>query len=101
MRESSCEMKGFLTLLILWMLNKHNLTGAQLAEEIARRKGSKPSPGTIYPALKDLREKGLISANKQKVYSLTRKGRIEMEHGLQMFCTAFADFSEMRSCCGR
>ena len=101
MKESSCEMKGFLTLRILWMLNKKSMTGAEMAEEIARRKGSKPSPGTIYPALKELKAKGLITANKQKAYSLSKKGRTEMEHGLQMFCTEFADFSEMRSCCGR
>jgi DNA-binding PadR family transcriptional regulator len=101
MKESSCEMKGFLSLLILWMLNKHSLTGAEIAMQIAHRRGSKPSPGTIYPALKDLKEKGLISANKKKEYSLTKKGREELHHGLQMFCTVFSDFQQMRSCCGR
>lgn len=101
MKESSCVMKGFLNLLILWMLNKQSMTGAGMSAEIEKRRGTKPSPGTIYPVLKDLKEKGLISANKQKEYSLTKKGKTELEHGLRMFCTAFADFSEMRSCCGR
>ena len=101
MKERSCEMKGFLTLLILWMLSKRSMAGSELADELARRKGTKPSPGTIYPALKELKAKGLITADKQKVYSLTKKGRTELDHGLRFFCMAFADFSEMRSCCGR
>jgi len=94
-------MKGFLSLFILWTLNKKNMTGAQIAEEIKKRKGTKPSPGTIYPALKDLKEKGLITANKKKEYSLTKKGKEELQHGLNMFCTVFSDFQQMRSCCGR
>ncbi len=34
--------------------------GQEIAEEIAKRKGERPSPGTIYPALKSLREMGFI-----------------------------------------
>jgi DNA-binding PadR family transcriptional regulator len=34
----------------------------EIADEIAKRKGEKPSPGTIYPALKNLREMGFISS---------------------------------------
>ena len=101
MKGSTCEMKGFLSLLLLWMLYKKNRTGAELAEELAKRKGSKPSPGTIYPALKELKSKGIITANKQKVYTLTKKGKTELEHGLRMFCTAFSDFPEMRARCGK
>ncbi len=97
--HGSCEMKGFLSLFILWTLSKKSMTGAQIAQEIERRKGTKPSPGTIYPALKDLKEKGLIASNKKKEYTLTKKGKEEMQHGLSMFCTVFSDFSEMRSCC--
>jgi DNA-binding PadR family transcriptional regulator len=77
------------------------MTGAQIAEEIERRKGTKPSPGTIYPALKDLKEKGLIISNKKKEYTLTKRGKEELQHGLQMFCTVFSDFQQMKSCCGK
>lgn len=94
-------MKGFLSLFILWSLNKQSMTGAQIAEEIGKRKGTKPSPGTIYPALKDLKEKGLITSTKKKEYSLTKKGKEELQHGLRMFCTVFSDFQQMRSCCGK
>jgi len=47
-----CDMKGFLSYLILWILKKENMNGAGIAVELEKRKGSKPSPGTIYPALK-------------------------------------------------
>jgi len=99
--HGKCEMKGFLSLFILWTLSKKSMTGAELAGEIEKRKGTKPSPGTIYPALKELKSKGLITANKQKHYSLTKKGKEELDHGLRMFCAVFSDFQEMRSCCGR
>jgi len=44
-----CDMRGMLGFLILFLLSKKPMHGQELAEEIARRKGEKPSPGTIYP----------------------------------------------------
>ena len=53
--------------------------GQELADEITRRKGEKPSPGTIYPALKNLREMGFISSDEKEgktvTYTLTERGR--------------------------
>lgn len=77
------------------------MTGAEMVVELSERKGTKPSPGTLYPALKELKSKGLISSDKKKVYSLTKKGEDELSAGLRMFCTAFSDFQEMRKCCGK
>lgn len=61
--------------LILFMLSKKPMHG----QEIAKRKGEKPSPGTIYPALKNLREMGFIvdekSDGKIIVYNLTQAGK--------------------------
>ena len=34
--------------------------GEELAEEIEKRRGAKPKAGTIYPALKELKNSGLI-----------------------------------------
>lgn len=96
---SASELKGFLSLIILWSLRGKTLTGSQIADEIARRRGTKPSPGTIYPALKDLRTRGLIATNPQKVYRLTPKGEKELNQWLGAFCTIFSDFNEMKSCC--
>ncbi|MEE9459013.1 MAG: PadR family transcriptional regulator, partial [Candidatus Bathyarchaeia archaeon] len=53
-----CEMKGFLSFIIMWLVNKKHMSGAEIALELEKRKGSKPSPGTIYPVLKDLKDKG-------------------------------------------
>ncbi len=92
-------MKGFLSFLILWSISKQAMNGAAIAEELARRRGTKPSPGTLYPALHELQRRGLIEANDTKTYNLTSKGKKELETGLQTFCTIFADFSEMQSQC--
>jgi len=63
-----CKMKGFLSFLILWIVNKEKMTGAEIALELEKRKGHKPSPGTIYPVLKDLKEKGLLKIDNGKRY---------------------------------
>ena len=61
-----CNMRGMLGFLILFLLSKKPMHGQEIAGEIARRKGEKPSPGTIYPALKNLREMGFISSDDEK-----------------------------------
>jgi DNA-binding PadR family transcriptional regulator len=92
-------MKGFLTFLILWLLNKKTMTGAEIAQELERRKGHKPSPGTIYPALKYLTERELLKVDKFKKYSLTKKGKEELEMSLNTFFDTFCDIDEMKSHC--
>jgi DNA-binding PadR family transcriptional regulator len=92
-------MKGFLSYLIMWDLRKKSMTGSQIAEDLAKRRGSRPSPGTIYPALKELKEKGLIKADKNKVYSLTKKGEKDLNEACAFFSKAFFDAKEMFSCC--
>lgn len=94
-----CDMKGFLGFLILWTLSQHAMNGAALAQELARRRGTIPSPGTLYPALKDLKNKGLIVHDGQKTYSLTTAGTRELDKSLKMFCKIFADFPQMRARC--
>ncbi len=93
-------MKGYLSYLILWILNKKKMTGVEIAQELEKRKGTKPSPGTIYPALKELKSKGLIIADKKKTYSLTKKGEKELKSACSFFCTIFYDMNEMTKCCG-
>ena len=94
-----CDMKGFLSYLILWILSTKNMNGADIAEELRKRKDSKPSPGTIYPALKELKEKGLIMAGDDKIYSLTKKGKSELNEACGIFCKTFYDMDDMRRCC--
>jgi len=94
-----CDMKGFLSYLILWMLREEPMTGAEIARELERRRGSRPSPGTIYPALKELKEEGLITADRKKVYSLTKKGETELQKAVVKFCKMFYDTGKMFKCC--
>jgi PadR family transcriptional regulator PadR len=51
-------MRGMLGFLILFLLSKKPMNGQEITNEIANRKGEIPSPGTIYPALKNLRLMG-------------------------------------------
>ena len=92
-------MKGFLSYLILWILRKKSLTGSEIAIELEKRRGSKPTPGTIYPALKELKEKGMVAADENKKYSLTKKGEKELKAGCAFFCSIFYDMKEMFNCC--
>ena len=94
-----CRMKGFLTFLILWLLSKKTMTGAEITQELERRKGHKPSPGTIYPVLKYLTERELLKVDNSKKYSLTKKGKEELELSLDTFFNTFCDIDEMRSHC--
>ncbi len=88
--------KGLLTLRIINELNKRSLCGDELANIIGMRRGSKLTPGTIYPALKFLRRKKLVSMKKngrKKHYSLTPNGKKEYaalrKNFMEMFGTIF------------
>lgn len=89
-----CDMRGMLSFLILFLLSKKPMHGKEMAEEIGRRKGSIPSPGTIYPALKVLKKNGLIKENKSgKIikYSLTSDGKRTLDIAKKRFCMIFTD----------
>lgn len=91
---SACDMRGFLSFLILWLLNKKAMSGAELADELEKRKGCRPNPGTIYPALKELaRKKAILLHTKEgkKTYSLTAAGRQELERAVNLFAKIFYD----------
>ncbi len=75
------------------------MNGAEITKELEKRKGTKPSPGTIYPALKELKEKGLIATDNNKTYSLTKKGENELKSACNLFCKTFYDMKEMVNCC--
>ena len=93
------RMKGFLSFLVLWLVSKRDMNGAEIALELEKRKGHKPSPGTLYPVLKDLKDKGLLKIDKNKRYSLTKKGEKELERSIETFFITFHDIDEMRDHC--
>lgn len=75
------ELSSPLSFLILHELNTVQ-TGTELAKKIGDRKGGTLlTPGTIYPALKLLEEKKLIThsiSGREKHYSLTAAGKQEL-----------------------
>lgn len=89
-----CDMRGMLSFLILWLLTKKPMYGQEIAKELAKMRGTKPTPGTIYPALKELRKKGLIKATKKGkkiIYSLTGKGGTGIDKACRYFCSSFGE----------
>jgi DNA-binding PadR family transcriptional regulator len=70
-------MFGYLKIFVLKELMKSNMSGYDLMGGFKRFKGSKPSPGTIYPLLSSLKASGLITVypdGKKKIYGITPKG---------------------------
>lgn len=87
-------MRGMLSFLLLFLLSKKPMHGQELASELEKRKGGRPSPGTIYPALKTLRENGLINEKKEGkniIYSLTKEGSKTLDQAKEQFCRTFMD----------
>ncbi len=87
-------MRGLLSFQILFLLSKKPMHGEELAQEIEKRRGEKPKAGTIYPALKDLNERGLITGKKTGkiiVYSLTKEGKESFKNAMRYFVRCFGD----------
>ena len=87
-----CDMRGMLSFLILFFLSKKSMNGAEISNELEKRRGSKPSPGTVYPALKSLKESGFIKEKKEGKtisYSLTTDGKRAFKISKERFCQTF------------
>src|SRR3989338_7454238 len=95
MDKCCCDMRGFLSFIVLRMIARKQMYGEEIRKEIMKRKGSKPSPGTIYPVLKFLHESGFIlevkSSSKMKKYKVTTSGRKELRLATKKFCEIFYD----------
>lgn len=95
MREGcGCDMRGMLSFMVLWLLSKRKMHGGEIAEEIGKRRGDRPSAGTIYPALKVLKDNGLIKGEKSGktiVYSLTAEGKKVSASSMRYFGKVFHD----------
>ena len=66
--------------------------GQEIASELAKRRGEKPSPGTIYPALKSLKDAGFLSEVKEGktiIYRLTPRGEKALELAKNRFTRTF------------
>ena len=89
-----CDMRGMLSFQILWLLSKKPMNGQEISEELRKKRGTKPTAGTIYPALKELRTKGLVEMERKgraTVYSLSDDGFKGLEKACRYFCNAFGE----------
>ena len=83
--------------MVLRLISKKPMSGEELRKEIEKRKGQKPSPGTIYPVLKTLNKYGWIQSKeqgKEKIYSLTSEGKKELKEATRRFISIFCDMGE-------
>lgn len=99
--KDCCDMKGFLSFIVLHLISARDLSGEEIRKEIEKRRGSKPSPGTVYPVLKGLRQNGWIketsSGGKMKRYCITPSGKKEIKAATKKFTELFCDMgSEFR-----
>jgi len=94
-----CQLKGYLKFLILWILSKQSMNATEIRKDLEKRRDSLPSPGTIYPALKELRNNELIKVDEKKYYSLTPKGEKELKKSCKLFFKIFHDMEEMLNYC--
>ncbi|MGI5487061.1 PadR family transcriptional regulator [Microtetraspora malaysiensis] len=74
--------RGGVRAALLALLAEGAANGYQMIEEIARRSGGvwRPSPGSVYPALQQLEDEGLVRGEESggsRVYQLTEAGREE------------------------
>lgn len=91
-KDYCCDMRGMLSFLILFLLSKKPMHGKEIADELAKRKGDMPSPGTLYPALRMLNRQGLIKEKKSGkivIYSLTPVGRKVLSIAKKKFVKIF------------
>jgi len=87
-------MRGMLSFCILWVLSKRTMNGQEIAEELGKMRGTKPTSGTIYPALGDLRKNGLVKMERKgraTMYTLSKDGKEELERACRYFCSAFGE----------
>lgn len=97
MHYHGCDMRGMLSFQILFLLSKKPMCGEDLAKELERRRGEKPKAGTIYPALKELNENGLIKGEKKGktvIYAITKEGKESFRNALKYFVRSFGDMLE-------
>jgi DNA-binding PadR family transcriptional regulator len=91
-KETHIEFKGLLSFLILHELSAKMLAGEDLAKKIGKRKGSTLTPGTIYPALKKLKNNKLVKfvkKGRRKEYYLTDNGKKDLEVSYELFSKYF------------
>jgi DNA-binding PadR family transcriptional regulator len=102
--------RGDVRAALLLLLEEEPRNGYQLMEEIESRSGGawRPSPGSVYPALSQLEDEGLIVAQEsagRRSFELTDEGRQYVEENRETLGSPWDDagegvpgeFADMRS----
>jgi DNA-binding PadR family transcriptional regulator len=93
LRHTAAVPKGFLRYQVLELLSEKRLSGSEIMSEIEKKTNGywRPSPGSIYPLLAWLQDKGYIkgvSSEESGIrrYALTEKGKqlLEEQRKLKM-----------------
>jgi DNA-binding PadR family transcriptional regulator len=79
---------GFLKIALLKMISEEASHGYALIRKIESitQKDWKPSPGSIYPALQELENKGLVESRTEErkiIYSITERGQLVLEASME------------------
>jgi DNA-binding PadR family transcriptional regulator len=100
-------LKNHLKIIVMNKLKDKSMSGYDLIKDIHNSTGSwKPSFGSMYPLLKSLNQKKLLSVktiNRRKVYSLTSQGRKVLDDALkassETMSVLLKEFKVMESIC--
>jgi DNA-binding PadR family transcriptional regulator len=74
--------RGYLKLMILRILKDKPMSGYELMKTISKKTGSKPSAGSTYPLLEELRKKKMVQVRnmkRKKIYTLTKIGKLQLK----------------------
>jgi DNA-binding PadR family transcriptional regulator len=88
--------RGDVRAAMLVLLDEQSLNGYGLMQEIEQRSGGawRPSPGSVYPALSQLEDEGLVKAEEadgRKQYALTDEGRTYVDENRERLGEPWAD----------
>lgn len=88
-------VKTFLDIIVLTMLSNSSSHGYALIADIHKKFDVLLSPGTLYPLLYSLENKGMIGIKKdgrRKNYFLTSKGKIQSQKVIQSYKQRISQF---------
>ncbi|GAA1308663.1 hypothetical protein Psi02_25000 [Planotetraspora silvatica] len=93
--------RGDVRIALLRLLTEEPRNGYQMIEEISRRSGGvwRPSPGSVYPALQQLEDEGLVRGEESggsRTYRLTDKGRDNADEGAEPWADVARSLPEDR-----
>lgn len=98
--------KGPLKITVMKLLSDHEMSGYSLMKAMEHDIGWRPSPGSIYPLLLDLRKKKFVAhkeKGRQKIYHLTLQGKkllIALQNNRKAFLDEMQNHVSAFACIG-